>query len=233
MPSRKAKAAEAAERSRRAFLIGVAGLGAAGAGAIGLASWLFQREPRLPMVAIVPREAWGALPANPVGSSEGLYDPTTNPEGYLVYDRPLTVALKDLIVHHTATGFDVGPADIQRLHMQDRGYADVGYHYLIGADGTIYAGRALEARGAHTGGRNTGAIGVSLFGNFEWAEPTVAQLDSLWRLSTALCHDLWLARLGGHRDYQPGATVCPGANLWPRLPDLADACNVSLVRVDV
>jgi N-acetylmuramoyl-L-alanine amidase len=232
MPSRKAKAAEAAERSRRAFLIGVAGLGAAGAGAIGLANWLFQREPRLPAVAIVTREAWGALPADPAGSIEGLYDSAANPEGYLIYDRPLTVALKDLIVHHTATGFDATPADIQRLHMRDRGYADVGYHYLIGADGMVYEGRALGARGAHTGGRNTGAIGVSLFGNFELTEPTVAQLDSLWRLSTALCHDYWIARLGGHRDYQPGATVCPGAMLWPRLPDLAGACKVSLVRAD-
>jgi len=230
MPSRKVKAAEAAERSRRAFLLGLAGLGAAGAGVVGVASWLFQRQPRLPSVAIVLREGWGAAPANIDGSVEGRYDAQLNPDGYLVYDKPLTVALKDLIVHHTATGFDATPADIQRLHMQDRGYADVAYHYLIGADGTIYEGRVLGARGAHTGGRNTGSIGVSLFGNFEDLTPTVAQLDSLWRLAGALTFDFWLERLGGHRDYQPGATVCPGANLWPLLPDLAQACAVSLVR---
>lgn len=231
MPSRKVKAAEAAERSRRAFLIGLATLGAAGAAVVGFGTWLFKREPRLPSVAIVSREAWGAAPPLIDGSVEGRYDPGSNPDGYLIYDRPLTVALKDLIVHHTATGFEATPADIQRLHMQDRGYADVGYHYMIGADGTIYAGRALEARGAHTGGRNTGSIGVSLFGNFENQTPTVAQIDSLWRISGALTYDYWLERLGGHRDYQPGATVCPGANLWPRLPDLAGACGVSLVRV--
>jgi hypothetical protein len=231
MPSRKAKAAEAAERSRRAFLWTLAGLGAAGAGAIGVASWLFQREPRLPAIAIASRESWGAVPADIDGSIEGRYDPLANPAGYLIYDRPLTVALKDLIVHHTATSFNATPGDIQRLHMQDRGYADVGYHYMIGADGSIYAGRALEARGAHTGGRNTGSIGVSLFGNFENDTPTLAQMDSLWRLSEALTYDFWLERLGGHRDYQPGATVCPGANLWPRLGDLASASGVTLVHV--
>ena len=234
MPPRKTKAvlaAEAAERSRRAFLIGIAGLGAAGAVGVGVGSWLFRRDPQLPTMAIVSREDWGALPANIDGSVEGRYDPLANPGGYLVYDKPLTVALKDLIVHHTATGFEATPADIQRLHMQDRGYADVGYHFMIGADGTIYAGRALEARGAHTGGRNTGSIGVSLFGNFEDVTPTIAQIDSLWRLASALVHDYWLDHLGGHRDYQPGATVCPGANLWPRLPDLAAACRVALVRV--
>jgi N-acetyl-anhydromuramyl-L-alanine amidase AmpD len=102
---------------------------------------------------------------------------------------------------------------------------------MIGADGSIYAGRALEARGAHTGGRNTGSIGVSLFGNFENDTPTLAQMDSLWRLSEALTYDFWLERLGGHRDYQPGATVCPGANLWPRLGDLASASGVTLVHV--
>ena len=178
MPSKKQKAAEAAERSRRAFLLTLAGLGAVGAAGVGAASWLFQREPRLPTVAIMPRESWGAVPADIDGSGEGRYDPITNPAGYMIYDRPLTVALKDLIVHHTATGFDSTPADIQRLHMQDRGYADVAYHYMIGADGTIYEGRVIGARGAHTGGHNTGSIGVSLFGNFEIVTPTTAQLLS-------------------------------------------------------
>lgn len=230
MPSKKQRAVEAAARSRRAFLLTLAGLGAVGAATVGAASWLFQRQPRMPGVAIVPREGWGAVPADIDGSSEGRYDPVNNPAGYMIYDRPLTVALKDLIVHHTATGFEATPADIQRLHMQDRGYADVAYHYLIGADGTIYEGRVIQARGAHTGGHNTGSIGVSLFGNFEVVTPTTAQLDSLWRLSGALCYDYWLERLGGHRDYQIGATVCPGANLWPLLGDLAGSAGVRLVH---
>ena len=48
------------------------------------------------------------------------------------------------------------------------GWADVGYHYLVDKDGTIYEGRNIAIRGAHTQGHNTGSAGVCLLGDFRY-----------------------------------------------------------------
>jgi len=54
--------------------------------------------------------------------------------------------------------------EVRRWHVQDRGWSDIGYHFLIDRDGTVVEGRPLERVGAHTKGKNTGTIGISLFG---------------------------------------------------------------------
>jgi hypothetical protein len=207
--------------------MGVGVLGAGASFAAGVAHLSRPREALLPLVPIVDRAGWGGVEPNIDGSVEGRYDGALNPSGWMEYAVPLSVALKNLILHHTATGPEARVADIQAMHMRTRGYADIGYHYLIGADGVIAAGRPVNVRGAHTGGHNTGSIGVALIGNFEQIAPTDAQLISLGRLAQALINDFWLARLGGHRDFQPGATVCPGANFWPQVPVLAERLGVA------
>lgn len=55
-------------------------------------------------------------------------------------------------------------AEVRRWHVEDRGWSDIGYHFLIDRDGTVVEGRPLERVGAHTKGKNTGTIGISLFG---------------------------------------------------------------------
>ena len=45
-----------------------------------------------------------------------------------------------------------------------RGFSDVGYHFIIGRDGKIHAGRPVAIAGAHCTGHNTRSIGVSLVG---------------------------------------------------------------------
>jgi hypothetical protein len=170
---------------------------------------------------ILSREAWGAAEPDHAARAEGgFYDAATNPAGWLTYGEPLWEALNTLVVHHSASAVD-GVRDIQRLHMQTRGYADIGYHFLIGGDGLIYAGREAGARGAHTGGANTGTLGVALLGNFERGDLAAAQLDSLRQLGAYLAAAYGLTHLAGHRDFQPGATVCPGAGLAPLLPGMA------------
>ena len=54
--------------------------------------------------------------------------------------------------------------EVRRWHVEDRGWSDIGYHYLIDRDGTLVEGRPLERTGAHAKGHNTGSVGVSLFG---------------------------------------------------------------------
>ena len=54
--------------------------------------------------------------------------------------------------------------EVRRWHVEDRGWSDIGYHYLIDRDGTVTEGRPLERTGAHAKGHNTGSVGISLFG---------------------------------------------------------------------
>lgn len=55
-------------------------------------------------------------------------------------------------------------AEIRRWHVEERGWSDIAYHYIIGRDGSVGFGRPLETAGAHTKGHNANSIGVCLIG---------------------------------------------------------------------
>ena len=71
----------------------------------------------------------------------------------------------EIIIHCTATpeGEDFTVEQIRQMHLA-RGFSDVGYHFIIGRDGKIHAGRPVAIAGAHCTGHNTRSIGVSLVG---------------------------------------------------------------------
>lgn len=173
------------------------------------------------LLEIISRATWGATEPNIAGSNEGFYDSVFNPGGWYVYPNPLKESLNTLIVHHTASVINDNPLAVQTTHMNDIGYADVAYHYMINKDGLIFEGRSMGVRGAHTGGHNTGTIGVVLFGNFEVEEPTTAQICSLKRLGRWLKASYDLTHLAGHSDFQPLDTVCPGEHLEDMLSRIA------------
>jgi hypothetical protein len=179
-------------------------------------------QPALAGINIIPRVAWGAQPRVLLSRIEaGDYHPAMNRSGWRVYDQPLRDVLRLLVVHHSALPASDGPREIQRLHQGQRGFADVGYHYLIDASGLVYEGRPVNVRGAHVAGHNTGAVGVCVLGNFEKIKPAPAQLASLASLAIALRDAFGITHLAGHRDLPAQRTLCPGVNLWPRLPALA------------
>jgi N-acetylmuramoyl-L-alanine amidase len=70
-----------------------------------------------------------------------------------------------IIVHCTATpeGRHHDVADVRRWHL-NRGFSDIGYHYLIHLDGTIEEGRPITKQGAHCSGENRGSIGLCYVG---------------------------------------------------------------------
>ena len=73
--------------------------------------------------------------------------------------------IKNIIVHCSATaeGKDYTVDDITRWHKQ-RGYATIGYHYVIYRDGSVHEGRNIDTIGAHCEGHNTGSIGICYIG---------------------------------------------------------------------
>ena len=73
--------------------------------------------------------------------------------------------LKEIILHCTATkeGQDYSVEQVRKWHL-DRGFNDIGYHFLIRLDGTVEAGRPLETVGAHCKGHNANSIGIAYVG---------------------------------------------------------------------
>lgn len=122
--------------------------------------------------------------------------------------------INKIIIHCTATpeGRDVSISDVRRWHVEDRGWRDIGYHFLIQRDGTIDEGRPIEQTGAHTRGHNWDSIGIAYAGGMskDMTEPkdtrTEEQKDALVDLLCQL-HDCYGGKIYGHRDFSSKA--CP------------------------
>lgn len=118
-----------------------------------------------------------------------------------------------IVVHCAATpeGRDVSTEEIRQWHL-DRGWSDIGYHYVVELDGTVGDGRALERAGAHASGHNKKSIGVCYVGGVDAnMEPkdtrTEAQKKALVELLTNLKTKFPEAEIIGHRDISEKA--CP------------------------
>ena len=72
--------------------------------------------------------------------------------------------INKIIVHCTATpeGRDVTINEVRDWHVNDNGWRDVGYHFLIRLDGTVEEGRPIEQTGAHCYGNNWGQYRYSV-----------------------------------------------------------------------
>lgn len=122
--------------------------------------------------------------------------------------------IKELIVHCSATpeGKDYSVDTIRQWHLQ-RGFSDIGYHYVIYRDGSIHIGRDESIIGAHCTGHNTNSIGVCYVGGCasDGKTPkdtrTTEQKQSLVKLLKELKTKYPQASIHGHRDFANKA--CP------------------------
>jgi hypothetical protein len=180
--------------------------------------------------AIVPRADWGAVEPNHLAENENGFYSEENPTGWREYEGDLRDIYNTVVIHHAAidTADDLSNLlEIQSLHRKDRGWADVAYHYFIGKSGTVYEGRTINARGVHVAGHNTGTLGVCFLGNYMNDIPTPESLTAATSLTMWLAVRLQLTHLAGHREFNSG-TVCPGDNIFPLLPDFAEAAGLLL-----
>lgn len=122
--------------------------------------------------------------------------------------------ITEIIVHCTATpeGRATTVNDIRRWHKQ-RGWSDIGYHYVVYLDGSVHEGRNIDSIGAHTSGHNANSIGVVYVGGLtadgKSAKDTrnQAQKDALLGLLKDLRRIYPSAKIYGHRDF--AAKACP------------------------
>jgi len=77
--------------------------------------------------------------------------------------------INKIIVHCSATpeGRDVSPEEITRWHVEENGWSDVGYHFIITLDGVVHYGREVERAGAHVRGHNSDSIGICYVGGLD------------------------------------------------------------------
>ena len=143
--------------------------------------------------------------------------------------------ITDLIFHHTA-----GPAVQSALAIdvehRDEGWAMIGYNYVIGHDGTIYAARPVVYVPAAAYGRNSQSINVVLTGNFQEGDPGYTGPPTAAQVASATHLSIWLhkqfpsiSRTIGHcdvatlffpNDTGPYSTACPGNEFYKLLPQL-------------
>lgn len=122
---------------------------------------------------------------------------------------------------------------IQKDHQEERGWADIGYHFVVDPAGRVWEARPLQLRGAHAGGgdANRGNVGILVLGNFDVQSPPRKQVEALERLVRALVELLHIApaRIYTHDEVRRlsgfSGTNCPGKNLRPVVEKLRRECK--------
>ncbi len=122
--------------------------------------------------------------------------------------------INKIIVHCAATpeGKHITVKDIDRWHRQ-RGFNQIGYHYVIYLDGSINKGRDEALKGAHCTGQNANSIGVCYIGGVakDGKTPkdtrTLEQKKALLQLLTELKKKYPKATICSHKQFANKA--CP------------------------
>ena len=116
---------------------------------------------------------------------------------------------------------DIGKYEIRKWHVEENGWLDIGYNFVIRRDGVLEYGRDLdkdgdylEEIGAHVRGYNTHSLGICLIGGVDKdGSPqdnfTTLQYQTLAKLLRELKADYKDAIIQGHRDFKGVKTDCP------------------------
>lgn len=124
--------------------------------------------------------------------------------------------ITDISIHCSATkeGIDITTSDIRRWHVQDNGWNDIGYNYIIRLDGTIEKGRPLYKSPAAVKGHNKNMLAVCYIGGIDENQVakdtrTPQQKASMDYLIGELKRHYPEATVKGHRSYPNVAKACP------------------------
>jgi len=172
------------------------------------------------------------------------------------HPNPSQTTVSHLIIHHSATSNTSSDwAAVVRSfwdwHVNNNGWSDIGYNWLVDPNGVVYEGRGDDILGAHFCGTNTGTMGVCVIGDFTSTIPTSEARNSLKKLlawktcksdidplgqSYHSSSGLNLKNISGHRN--GCSTACPGDQFYPLLGEVRQevrtyidtVCNVVAVH---
>lgn len=135
--------------------------------------------------------------------------------------------INKIILHCSATreGQDISTETIRGWHVNERGWSDIGYHYVVLLDGTVDKARPVERQGAHVRGHNKGSIGVCYIGGCDAdMNPkdtrTDLQKESLTELISYLMDSYEDATLHGHNEFSSKA--CPSFDVKEEYKELIE-----------
>jgi N-acetyl-anhydromuramyl-L-alanine amidase AmpD len=122
--------------------------------------------------------------------------------------------INKIVIHcaDTPAEMDIGADTIRKWHVEERGWKDIGYHYVIRRDGTVEKGRADNVPGAHVAGHNTGSLGICLVGGKLRVNFTHQQWAALEKLVRGLLFTHKEAEIFGHNDLDK-SKPCPMFNV--------------------
>lgn len=160
------------------------------------------------MASVIPRNAWTRG-----GPDKGEINPM--------------LPVHWITIHHDgmdsfiATDYASCASRIELIRMGHRGkgWADIGYHFVIDRSGRVWEGRELCWQGAHVKNHNEGNIGILCLGNFDLQKPSAAQLAMLERHTRLVMKQYRLspASVRSHREWPAAATACPGRHLQAKV----------------
>ena len=157
----------------------------------------FQTEHALKADGIVGEKTWAAL--------------KTAEKGEL---KKSTRSITEIIVHCSATpeGKEYSIDTIRQWH-KERGFSDIGYHYVVHLDGRVEDGRDVNIAGAHCSGHNSHSIGICYIGGLSKnGKPkdtrTPQQKAAMKSLIEQLKEEYPGATIHGHNEFSSKACPC-------------------------
>ena len=106
-------------------------------------------------------------------------------------------------------------AEIRRWHVEENGWRDIGYHFIIDRDGDLVEGRPIEQVGAHVKNHNKKSIGICLIGGWGGASTdqfeehfTKLQEETLLKLLDDLTLKFPDAKIRGHNEVANKGCPC-------------------------
>jgi len=155
--------------------------------------------------------------------------------GTLFFIKPKFRDIKKIIIHCTGTkkGDRISREQIKKWHLE-RGFEDIGYHYIIEQDGNVQIGRPLHLVGAHCYGQNDDSIGIAYVGGLdESGNPCNTlndlQKESLLQLCEKLKRQFQDLTIHGHNEFSNKQCPCFDVQNW-LLKELNNVSSTKIIK---
>lgn len=130
--------------------------------------------------------------------------------------------IKRITVHHdgmspfTSTSQSAAAQRLESIrgsHVSSRGWADIGYHFVVDPGGRVWEARPVALQGAHVKYNNEHNLGIMVMGNYDKQTPTNAASTTLDDFVGAMMRQyrVPVSRVYTHQEIRP--TACPGKSL--------------------
>lgn len=154
---------------------------------------------------VLPRSAWtraGVARPRDIYALGGINRITIHHDG-------ITPTIRAYAMRDVATRIE----QIRQSHVAGRGWADIGYHFVVDPAGRVWEARSTRYQGAHVKDQNENNLGILVLGNFEVQQPTQPQLAAVDRFVSQQItrYRVSMGRVRTHREI--AQTECPGRNL--------------------